>query len=130
MKELAEFVKKMGPNGLGETLRALTFRGEGFGCYQNFEVRGDAKEWSEKDRRAFVEKTLNEGRFPDEIDSIVEAGRGYTFKECGLTIEVFWYWDGDGILTNSLLFRVLHGKEALAFIRNADCKKDYGWQRV
>lgn len=139
MSELASFVAKMNPDALGETLRGMTFVGEGFGCYENFEVRQDAIPWSEEERRSFIRENLvmldpNEKNIEfisevvdeREITFMAAAGEAYTFTEGGLTVDVFWYWDGDG----TLAFRVRNGEEVVGFVVSDDCKKDHKWENV
>ena len=122
MLNFATLLKKLGTNGAGEVLRTITFVGLGYGCYQNMNVRLDAALWSRKQIRTFAEKA-----FPNkdgEMDYIAERARGYTFKEGNVTVDVFWYWDGDG----TLCFRAREGEDLICEIVNTDCKHDYDWR--
>src|SRR3989338_753088 len=120
MNEVPAFLKKLGPNGLGEALRDITFVGEGFGCYENFTVRKDAREWTRKEVASLAKERLER---IDDDDFIARAGKGYTFQEGTATVDVFWYWDGDG----TLYFRVRDGNETIGEVVNDDCKKGHGW---
>jgi hypothetical protein len=119
MSELMTFLKKLPPCGLGEALRAITFVGDGFGCYSDFNVRTDATPWSREQIKSFVGDN-------DDSDFIVKAAEGYTFQEGGVTIDAFWYWDGDG----TLQFRVKEGGKVIREVTNTDCKQDCGWEEI
>ena len=121
MNELAMFLKKICPNTLGEALREITFIGKGYGCYESFEVRTDAVGWTKDQLEAFVNDRFDH---LDGNDYVVEKSYGYTFQEGSLTIEVFWFWDGDGYLH----FRVKEGKEVIGEIFNSDCKCGHEWK--
>ena len=112
-------VKNVDPNQLGEFLREITFVGEGYGCYEIFDVRKDAREWSEKERLAFIKEICPEDEW------VFPQSRGYTYEEGEIFfIDVFWYWEGDGDLT----FRIRNkDNKIIRIINNPDCKKDYGW---
>jgi len=121
MSNLAKFLKKLSSDVLGEALREITFVGEGIGCYENFDVRPDATQWTPEKIRSFVEQEFNH---LDGVDFVVKVAEGYTFNEGDLIIDVFWYWDGDGILE----FCVKKGQEVLRAVINTDCKTDYCWE--
>jgi hypothetical protein len=42
-------------DALGELLRSVAFVGNGYGCYSTFDVRDDARRWSEDRMRGFWE---------------------------------------------------------------------------
>lgn len=130
---LQELVARTSPDVLGELLRDLTFVGEGFGCYSTFDVRDDAREWSEEDRRTFWRWCNRADRHfePGELDEIIEdatkMGSGYSWMLGELVIDCCWYWDGDG----TLCFRVLNEAEGVVrLVVNDDCKKDYRWRET
>lgn len=138
MMGFSELVDKMSrtSKGLGELLRTVTFRGEGCGCYENFDVRSDAAKWSEDQLNAFIVTHLRddehpnneEGRFISswDLDYIRPRMEGYTFTEDGLTIDVFWYWDGDG----TLAFQVRQDGKVKHILVHHDCKNDYEWENI
>lgn len=146
MMRFGELVDKISGSsmGLGELLRAVTFVGEGYGCYQNFDVRPDATKWSKEQLATFIEGHLrtkytrneddqdedrNEGKFiPDHrADDWRADAEGYTFDEDGLKVDVIWHWDGDG----TLAFRVKQedGKVKHLLVHH-DCKNDYEWDDI
>lgn len=128
-KGLGEMVVRASDDVLGELLRDVIFTGEGYGCYSTFDVRDDAREWSEAERREFWAAIYNRDiayeadELPQLIEEATAMGKGYTWPLGDLAVECCWYWDGDG----TLCFRVLDGEDVLRFISNDDCKKDYGW---
>lgn len=143
MMRFSELVNKISRSnkGLGELLRAVTFVGKGCGCYENFDLRPDATKWSKEQLNIFIsehlrtkyarneqdqDKDRDEGKFiPDHIADDWRAGaEGYTFNEDGLTIDVIWYWDGDG----TLAFRVKQDGKVKHILVHHDCKNDYGWE--
>ena len=110
------------PNVLGETLRDLTFVG-GYGCYESFDVRADAVELPHEEAEQFFWP----GNGEDDNwwgDVATDQHFGYRYEHQGLTIECFWYWDGDG----DLAFRVSKDGRVLRAIENTDCKKGYRWE--
>lgn len=111
------------PNELGETLRALTFPGEGYGCYRNFDVREGATGWAEDAQRAFW--TWLDHCDPGYVDECVQLGEGYDYLLGGLLVNVAWYWDGDG----TLAFGAWSGG-ARRVVINTDCKKSRHWQEL
>ncbi|OHA07138.1 MAG: hypothetical protein A2934_02325 [Candidatus Sungbacteria bacterium RIFCSPLOWO2_01_FULL_47_10] len=114
-------LKKMGPNGAGELLRAITFVGDGVGCYETFDVRPDGRRWTDDEHFRFcMEYGMTSG------DGALSHGEGFTFHEDGLIIDAAWWWDSDGTLG----FRITEdGKEILA-ITNHDCKLDHEWENA
>ena len=122
MNELATILRRLGTNGLGEVLRAITFVGDGYGCYENFDVRPDAILWPAEQIRAFVGKIFP--NHADGIDFVASRAHGYTFQEESVTVDVFWYWDGDG----TLYFRARQEDDVVGEIINSDCKCDYDWE--
>lgn len=109
-------IEDMEPNQLGEFLRAITFVGEGYGCYENFNVRKDAHKWSDDELKTFVKNHF--------LSTNGAQPYGYTYRKDGLLIDVFWYWDGDG----DLIFRIrTKDNKVVRMIRNTDGKKDYTW---
>lgn len=124
MYKLSTLLNRLGNNGVGEVLRAITFVGNGYGCYENFYVRSDATPWSDEHMEAFIRKV-----FPnhiDDLDCLEGAARGYTFQEGSLRIDVFWYWDGDG----TLYFRVEDDGATVQELINTDCKHDDKWAEL
>ena len=120
MVNFASVFKKLSLDGLGELLRAITFSGEGYGCYYAFNVRQDAVKWSEdKHLRTCMEYKLLEG------DGFIAHGEGYTYVEDGITVDCVWSWGGDG----TLFFRLSqnNNKEILCLV-NRDCKCSDGWE--
>lgn len=111
------------PNALGEALRALTFPGEGFGCYSNFETRVDTDEWATESRRAFYADYVHNEDAGD-LEDAVQAGRSFSSSSDGYRIECCWFWDGDGILC----YAVYAGPVLVRALENWDCKKNYVWQ--
>lgn len=115
------------PCAVGEILRDLTFVGEGYGCYTNFDVREDAVEWSTERRRDYWQ-ALGYDEDPDEEWGMIASeaaanGRGFTYELDGYRIDVCWEWDGDGTLT----FVVWRDGEILRCLYNGDCKKSNRW---
>lgn len=108
------------PVTLGELLRELTFIGDGYGCYSTFDVRPDARELPHHVARWFFDEGDDEAEW-DHLED--EDYSGYVFEQDGLTIEVFWYWDGDG----TLAYRISNAEGALRIIENNDCKKSSRW---
>lgn len=128
MSELAVLLKRLAEttnNGLGEALRALTFVGNGYGCYSNFDVRPDAVPWPNDYRRFFVELT-EFNLSPNELATRVTQSHGYRYHIDDLTIDVFWVWDGDG----TLCFRLKEGANVLAQITTHDCKHCDEWEEI
>ena len=124
MYKLSALLNKLGDNSVGEVLRAITFIGNGYGCYENFEVRPDATPWSAERLEAFIKKV-----FPyhlDDLDFLKGAASGYTFQEGSLRVDVFWYWDGDG----TLYFRVEEDGATFRELINTDCKHDNEWAEL
>lgn len=142
MKTLAEeitpnhskLLKDMGEaNYLGEAIRSHVFPGEGYGCYENFEVA----DWlhSTKERKIPLDiATLLLGSFAKDEDELASvcSYRGVWYYRGKLNkpliLDVYYYWDGDGVL----LFKITHppgvNKEEPIILYNSDCKKDYEWQ--
>lgn len=121
---LAEAILNLDADDLGETLRALTFTGEGIGCFSTFEVRRPASRWGRALRVALW--TALDYDDPDDADRVSECadlGEGYTWKLDDLLVHVCWFWDGNG----TLVFDARSGR-ARRLIVNTDCKKDYGWE--
>jgi hypothetical protein len=118
------------PNALGELLREAGFIGEGLGCYYNFDVRADAKEWDSAERQNFYTQIgWIDPTDPDEWndwEEVVNKSHGYSFSFENVKVEMAWYWDGDGVLA----YRVWRDKELLRSIINSDCKKPYRWEEV
>jgi hypothetical protein len=120
------------PNLVGELLRGAAFVEE-FGCYSCFEVRDDAVKWSDDALRDFWREIISKkgnaaGFSPEELEEealeYAELGAGYTFTFDRYTIEMAWYWDGDG----SLLFHIYDlDDQPIRSLSNGDCKKDYVW---
>jgi hypothetical protein len=114
-----------GPTDLvGEWLRWQTFVGRGLGCYENFDVREDAKRWTRDERVIYWHDLVD----PESVEEIADAGKGYTYclyadgDNC-ILIDVVWYWDGDGVLE----FRVGDNHRIIRKVVNNDCKKSYRW---
>lgn len=121
MYKLSVLLNKLGNNGVGEVLRAITFVGRGYGCYENFEVRSDATPWPAEHLEAFIKKV-----FPnhlDDLDFLKGAAQGHTFQEGSLRVDVFWYWSGDG----TLYFSVEENGATVRELINTDCKHDNEW---
>jgi hypothetical protein len=125
MTELAAFLRKLSPNSLGEALREITFVGEGKGCYENFDMRPDVISWRREQTKDFYEEYFDSADDKD-MAYIVNKAHGYTFVEGGVTVDVFWYWNGDG----TLCFRTKEREEIIAVIVNTDCKKSYQWENL
>lgn len=109
------------PDTLGELLREMTFVGEGYGCYVNFDVRRDAAPLP----HATAKRILIGDDPEDWADYPDDTFSGYVYVFDGLIVEAYWYWDGDG----TLVFRLRSGalSEPIRTIGNGDCKKSYGW---
>lgn len=134
----SELINKLSgtSRGLGELLRAVTFVGEGCGCYENFNIRSDATKWSEEQLNAFIAEHLRDDKHPNnekekfipswDLDIIRHRVEGYTFTEDGLTVDVFWYWDGDG----TLAFQVKKDGKVKHILVHHDCKNDYEWENI
>lgn len=98
------------PDILGELLRQLSFTNEGYGCYENFNLR---KEFTPQDNEVAA-KLIDDG-YGETDEDILEYAKSFTN---GIW-NVAWYWDGDGTL--------VFWNEDFAVI-NEDCKKEYGWK--
>lgn len=127
-RNMVTILKKVHTDGLGEALRTFTFVGDGYGCYENFDVRPDATPLSEEQLKTLLAATTPRSRGWSEEEWIAEKQtysrcEGYSFKEGNLTIEAFWFWDGDG----TLYFRVKEGDTIIREIVNRDCKNDHEW---
>lgn len=140
MSKLAlQLFSNIEPNALGEFLRALTFPGEGFGCYENFEVRPEAEKWEQTKQEDFWFRYFNEFTPEGEARSIAieisEMGEGYTYRlldDFNIFIDVCWYWDGDGCL-DFMVYEIdseIDQKIIIRHIENTDCKKNYRWEDV
>lgn len=129
MSELTVLLKRLAKtthNGLGEVLRALTFVGKGYGCHSNFDVRPDAVLWPEDCRRFFVE-LATPYLSPDALAHCITHGRCcYRYHIENLTVDVFWFWDGNG----TLCFRLREDDKILAQIINHDCKCPDEWEEI
>lgn len=117
-------------NAAGELLRKLTFPGEGFGCYTQYEIRDDAREWDAEERAGFwrylgYEYDPEEGF--DEAEDLASMGRGCTFEFGPYTVDCCWYWDGDGTLCYVVWSDGQRTGDPVRAISNNDCKKDYNW---
>lgn len=130
-----EFFGRIDPDALGEFLRATTFVGDGFGCYENFDVRPDAVEWTETAREDFwIASPTSEQETLQIAMENAQMGKGYTFtlakgKGFNIEIDVCWYWDGDGCLDFVIYEIDETGEEMMVRrIENTDCKKSYGWK--
>lgn len=124
MTELVVLLKKLAEtttNGLGEALRALTFVGNGFGCYQNFDVRPDAIVLQNDERLRFIG---NNRSSLEHWGTLFDGNDIYRYCVDCLTIDIFWVWDGDGML----YFRLRDSEETLAEIINYDCKHTNEWE--
>lgn len=115
-------------NAVAELLREQLFIGDGLGCYYNFDVLTDAREWSEEERKQFFcEIGYIDPADRDEWNDwqeVAARSHGYSFNLDPYQIEAAWYWDGDG----TLCFRVWHNGELLRSLINYDCKKPYRWE--
>jgi hypothetical protein len=83
----------------GEALRYLFFSDEGFGCYDNFELRKGVKS------------------LPEEYNEDEEAA--FTCAELN-GIKMKYHWDGDGTLLFELPDDIM--------LYNSDCKKSNVWE--
>jgi|SRR3989338_214624 len=137
MLKLASILEKMGPNGQGELLRAITFTGPGLGCYQNYDVRKDAIDWPDEaiDNRfsGFIQpmgSNSGDGKFISswEVSEVRESFHAYTFLEDGLIVDVLWHqsYGHDG----TLAFRVYRDGSLKYFLVNHDCKHDDEWRDI
>ncbi|OGN02111.1 MAG: hypothetical protein A2655_00090 [Candidatus Yanofskybacteria bacterium RIFCSPHIGHO2_01_FULL_43_42] len=125
MSGLAVLLKKLAEttnNGPGEALRALTFVGNGYGCYQNSDVRLDATPWSDDFRHTFI--AYNQLIQPDDMSFLFDQSRAYRYHIDTLTVDVFWVWDGD----SKLYFCLREGAKNLAEIISYDCKHGDEWR--
>lgn len=112
------------PNVLGEHLREVTFVGEGYGCYDTFDVRPDAEDLGHEEAMKFI---MGDADASEDWALDAERFEGRRFRYQGLIIDCFWYWDGDG----TLAFRITHPLLGLLrVIENDDCKKSYCWDDV
>jgi len=116
----------------GELLRGLTFPANntdetdwGLGCYSTFEVIEDARPLDKDARAEILAAAFGPEDDPDDWgyrQEEIDTSTGYTFEVAGATINVVWYWDGDGTLIYQILTdageRVIH---------NSDCKKTIRW---
>lgn len=102
-------------NDFGEALRKYCFVGPGYGCYSSFDLR---PEFQKKEPTEKVYLALFGRLDSDEWWNFEEEKKRVNYYSNG-TVEVAWYWDGDG----SLWFKE-GNREAI----NHDCKHDYEWK--
>lgn len=119
--DIDTIIARCDPNALGEMLRDITFVGEGYGCYSDFDLLPEAVKLSKADREIFWRASKYED--PEEVAGM---GEGCIYSIGDYRIEMVYYWDGDGVLA----FRVYKGLQILAHIENDDCKKNYRWEHV
>lgn len=115
------------PNALGEILREWAFIGNGYGCYENFDVREE-----------FIKQPITEREFkflmsrPSEVDHENTWGfwdedvftRGEWYKHPN-GIEMGWFWDGDGTL--AFFIPEMADEIYTGILINGDCKHDNEW---
>jgi hypothetical protein len=104
-------------NEVGEILRSWVFRGEGLGCYQNFDVNSSLKRFLPQSRELAL-------FFPEHLLLKEDEKKEYIkklvwYKDSETEIEVSWFWDGDG----SIMIHV----PSIGFFVNDDCKKTHCW---
>jgi hypothetical protein len=107
-------IRKKDFNLFCELYRTLTFKYE-TGCYSCFDVEDGFEEQDSKNIPLLI-RTLLAGSYAKDP---VEISRMYWFRNHEKDLDVFWLWDGDGIL----VFRLSDG----TIVCNDDCKKSYGW---
>lgn len=114
------------PDELGEHLRRITFVGEGFGCYMNFDIRPHGP-LHKRDAIRLL------GWDPDEEwDGLgynwdVEEPVGGCFYHPytpDVLVSFAYLWDGDG----RLVFRIWDRSGCVRTVENSDCKKDCDWK--
>lgn len=126
--DLRQLFGSANPNLVGELLRGFAFTEE-FGCYSCFEVRGDATRWSASElgdfwREEISQQHLTPEEHAEQVAECVLLGEGYTFNFDRYSIDMAWYWDGDGIL----LFSIYDQENKLIrSLSNDDCKKNNRW---
>jgi hypothetical protein len=106
-------VNTIDPQILGELLRNLTFTDDGFGCYENFDVREGFVPITDIPKFFYKEPVheYNSAMFDDTI-----GVKAYT----NLEWNVYWQWDGDG----TLIFEI-----GDFYLYNDDCKKALRWTK-
>lgn len=123
---LARALLALHAGDLGETLRALTFRGEGIGCYSTFDVRRPSLRWKRRRRlELWTALGYDDPDDPDRVSECADLGEGYTWKLDDLLVNACWFWDGDG----TLVFDARAGRMRRLIV-NTDCKKGYGWEEA
>jgi len=96
-------------NCLGETLRDQFFdQSKGLGCYSSFDVKSDVIELE------------SEPLDPNDISEYALYWKRYSKVFNDQSIEMRYYWDGDGVLEFILPNGVI--------LSNGDCKKTYRWK--
>lgn len=106
---------------LGEGLRRITFVGEGYGCYEDFDTRDDARPWSASQVMRFFATYVF--AYPDDWTQAGHDGTGLTFQYEEWLIDCAWVWDGDG----TLVFAVREGDRIVRLLCNHDCKRSHEW---
>lgn len=112
------------PNQLGEYFRNhVAFTNEGFGCYSNFNLTpGFTEITKSNDTNLHTELSVLltckswRGEFQDKIATYSNG-----------SVDVAWYWDGDGVLLFRVRDRQRHNGKPLILI-HPDCKNDYEWE--
>ncbi len=113
-------------NAAGEYLRGLTFTGEGYGCYETFDVREDGTHvnWAERRRIATL---LCPDAEDDDLDDEAQRSFSVRFQLAeGTSVTAWWLWDGDG----HLAFVIGPADSPDRVLSNTDCKKPYMWEDI
>jgi len=123
--------KETDANIIGENFRKYTFDDpDGYGCYSTFDVRQSFYKYNPPWRVINLligpePKSLPPTELPwmdqDQDEWEDNLKRIQYYKDDNSTLEVAWFWDGDG---------TLYFKEGKVEVINYDCKKDYEWEWV
>lgn len=135
MNDLAEFIKEMPANALGETLLNIFFVDPvSLELRKEFEQTNVDKWPLQKKMETYLASGENKsdyGDYDEDLDALISDSKGFTFRKYGLSFDTFILEDVDDV---SLDFWVRDGvnPQTLRHVRNEEANAfvDLGWKDV